>query len=447
MFRENGNHYKIQLIPFNQKGNTIYLAKIPADKFLGLYIVEPAEYNFNIEQSKVRSLGQDEYIKERLLYHRIDPNKRDYQRFEDPARVSKIQKYLNDNRYALFPNSVIVASELINDYLENTPSNENEIDQIINTSGNILSLFLSSPEGEHLYIPKTSKPFLVIDGQHRLAGLRESNVSQNFDIIVALLLDYPWPAVASIFYTINYTQKAVSKSVLYELAGEFSDDLEIGTVWLHQVVRILNEVEKSPFYKRVKILGKSDSDTPNASISQAFIIDYLVSTLDPWRQGALYPPIFRYYFQKSNEAKISIVTFLMRYFEAIRQLCPVAWDDPSASIISKTVGVGALIRIMHFLFVKLFIEEYQSNPTFMETLNADNLKAKLDGLQLIDFSSIGEFGGSASSGGLNKLVKALITKLPYFGSSDYDDFIFSYRNVTLKQYRAWFDRSVNNKDM
>src|SRR5690606_23915527 len=136
---------------------------------------------------------------------------------------------------------------------------------------------------------------------------------------------YDRSIIAKQFYTINYEQKPVNKSLLYQLTGEFS--LEINELtFLHNVVKILNELDKSPFYKRIKMLGTApknvkDEEKPLLSISQAFLIDSLKKTISNSSTGGLYQPIFLYYY-KQPKLHAELIKFLINYFSSIKKLRP-----------------------------------------------------------------------------------------------------------------------------
>ncbi|MDT8444691.1 MAG: DGQHR domain-containing protein [Desulfuromonadales bacterium] len=171
------------------------------------------------------------------------------------------------------------------------------------------------------------------------------------------ILDYDRSIIARLFYTINYTQKSVNKSLLYHLTAEFSTEInEIN--FLHDVVKALNESEKSPFFKRIKMLGVSpremDSDDKKMmTLSQAFLIDYFLYTLIAKKVSSAIQPIFYYYYK--HDERFAIVRFIVSYFTAAKEILP-EWDNPKESMISKSVGVGALIKVLNYVFIKIFIE-------------------------------------------------------------------------------------------
>jgi DGQHR domain-containing protein len=65
----------------------------------------------------------------------------------------------------------------------------------------------------------------VVDGQHRLFGFEAvSDERKKMPLACAIFLDLPTPQQASVFATINFNQKPVSKSQTYELFGYNLDD-------------------------------------------------------------------------------------------------------------------------------------------------------------------------------------------------------------------------------
>src|SRR5690606_24288994 len=133
-----------------------------------------------------------------------------------------------------------------------------------------------------------------------LGGLlkTEYSVKKEFDLLVSFIIGFDRSVIAKQFYTINYEQKPVNKSILYELTGEFSVEVTELT-FLHNLVKILNELDKSPFYKRIKMLGTTPKgvdteDKSRYSISQAFMIDALRKSISNKSTGGVYQPIFLY---------------------------------------------------------------------------------------------------------------------------------------------------------
>lgn len=301
-----GNTFcKIELIPVTQKEKTFYLAKLPARLLLDIYTVEPAEYDSNKEAALAATFPDDrDYFQYRLDVERKRAQSREFERKLSPERVAEIRDFLDEKEYALFPNTVIVTCELINEARGIAPGTSIEdIRDLIDDSVAGLCFLEEPNETDNrtfLYVPRRKGSILVIDGQHRIRGLEKAHdeVIQNYEILVSFIIGFSRSVVAELFYTINYTQRSVNKSLLYHLMGEFSRELDKIT-FMHETVRTLNEVEKSPFHKRIKMLGTVEATLPRPerermTISQAFLIDYLVGTISEDRRTRVYPPIFLY---------------------------------------------------------------------------------------------------------------------------------------------------------
>lgn len=443
---------KISVMPISQKNKNFYLAKMPARFLIETYTVEPAEYNVDKEAARAATFPEyAEYIGERLKEKRELAVSKKYERLEKKERVEEIAEFLNKDKHALFPNTIIVTCELINTSLDYESGREADVFKLLGETATTLS-FLEEPKelGEQmfLYVPYKKKSILIIDGQHRLRGLEEAkpDVTDNYEILVSFIVGFSWSVVAKLFYTINYTQKAVNKSLLYHLTGEFSPKLDEIT-FMHETVRALNEVSQSPLFKRIKMLGTVDYSLPaedrkKMTISQAFLIDYLLSTISKKAINRIYPPIFLYYYQRREKWRVEIVRFVMKYFEAIKESRQNDWDNPDESIICNTLGVGAFIRILHFFFVKMFVTDFDKNPSMITELTVPDLVSKLNGIENVDFSKTGDYGGVASGGSLNKLRGELVEKIAYFGKPTFESFLEEYKQTYLDEYRQWLKTNL-----
>ncbi len=216
--------------------------------------------------------------------------------------------------------------------------------------------------------------------------------------------------------------------------GEFSDEIDEITL-LHNFTRLLNEYEKSPFYQRVKMLGKVPKDAPighTYSISQAFLIDELIKTISKKSINSIYQPVFLYYFNNSN-LQIEIVKFLIRFFNAIKSMRK-DWDDPQNSILSKGIGVAALIKVIQLLFPILFIEHVDKNPDDLIKISEDDLKKILKGIENVDLS---QFSGQGSAGSISKIKEAFIQEISFFNCENFEDFIKEYKQKYLPDCKKW----------
>lgn len=434
---------KLEMFPVYQKEQRFYVAKIPAKYLLELYTVKPTNYDI-IKEAALAATFSDHadyfgHLKDESA-KAVDRN--DFERELEKGRVNDIRDFLNDNEYALFPNTVILTCDLINDEIDIDRSTT--IESLIRL-GEAKLPFLQQSEGSDdryvLYIPYEPRSVLVVDGQHRLEGLKaaKEEVKEKYEILVAFILGFDRSVTAQLFYTINYNQKPVSRSLLYQLMGEFSKELD-KTTFMHETVKILNEIVKSPFYMRVKMLGKIVEGTPveiknKMTISQAFLIEYLEKTITYKSTHTIYPPIFLYYYNK-EDSQIEIIKFILKYFQAISRIKREDWENPQESIICNAMGIGAFIRVMHFIFVKMFVAEFKLDPNKIISVSVNSLMEKLDGIDRMNFSKSSYAGSSAS--GLNQVMKDIIKNMRYFEESTYEEFIAKYKRDYLDQFTQWF---------
>ncbi len=440
----NRKYLKVELIKLIQKGKHFYVGSVPTRHFLDLYTVEPAEYNVNKHIELFNTFKDDEeYYKYLIEQDEEKIKEKPFQRKEKGERVAEIKKFLNTEEFAMFPNSIIATCDLLNNELD--IDSTDEFDEAVVSElheKNNLSFLQTKDDKTYLYIPYLPNSILIIDGQHRVKGLGKANddVKNNFDLLVSFIIEYGRSTLAKLFYTINYTQKSVNKSILYHLMGEFSYDINEIT-FMHEVVKILNELDTSPFFKRVKMLGEIPKgldveEKKVMTISQAFLIDYLKQSISKSAINSIHQPIFLYYY-KNRDSHIDIIRFIIHYFKAIKDKKQQDWDDLENSIICKTISIGAFIRVMHFLYIKMFYDEYMSKPDEIISISAEDLGNKLNGIENINFSKDGEFGGVASAGSLNKLKKSIIENMSYFGEDNYDNFYDTFKKNYLGKFKKW----------
>ncbi|KAA0245643.1 MAG: DGQHR domain-containing protein [Candidatus Brocadia sp. AMX2] len=448
----NFNFIEIELVPILQKEKSFFFGKVLAKDLLHIYTVRPAKYDSKKHSSFAKSFEDDKEYYEYLV--KQDEERiaiKDFQREPDKSRINKIAKFLEDEEFPFFPNTIIATCDLINDIQEFGISFDSTFEQFIQISNRPAHLSFLKKQGDDkyiLYIPFVEHSVLVIDGQHRLKGLETATaiIQENFELLISFIIGFDRSVIAQLFYTINYEQKSVNKSLLYHLTGEFSSELDELT-FMHNVVKILNELENSPFHGKIKMLGINPKEATSEmkeklTISQAFLIDYLIRTISATSINSYSQPIFLYYY-KNKELQIEIIRFLIRYFNAIREIKKNDWDNPSTNILTKGIGIAALIKVLHFLFVKMFIDEWDTDPLKLASVSKEDLIKKLDGLLDVDFSKEGEFGGAASGGSINKLSQRIIEKVKYFSFNNYKEFFENYKSVYLPEFKEWIKNKIS----
>ncbi len=160
------------------------------------------------------------------------------QRAINKERIKNISKYcLTDS--PLFPNTIILAANIDEDgdVLEEE------------SKWRILD--------NNLIIPFPIKSASIVDGQHRIEGIKRalSEGAQDFNLVCAVYLDLPIANQAEVFATINFNQQKVDKSLAYQLFGYDMDSTE-PKYWAPDTLsvnlaRILGRQKSSPFRNHI----------------------------------------------------------------------------------------------------------------------------------------------------------------------------------------------------
>lgn len=254
------------------------------------------------------------------------------QRDLSEGRVSEIKKYVR-NVDACFPTSVILA-------LSSDDVTYNEAER-------------------SLQIRRDSSVAKIIDGQHRIAGL-EGYAGPPFALNVTIFVDMDIEDQAMVFATINLKQTKVSKSLAYDLY-EYAESRSPQKT-CHNIAKLMNFKEGSPFYLRVKILGKS-SGAETEVLTQATFVDRLLPMItsdamldrDRIKRGndlqrasgrTADRLIFRDRFIEERDAEIAKV--LWNYFKAVEARWFEGWSATreQGKILPKTTGFAALMRLL-----------------------------------------------------------------------------------------------------
>ena len=126
---------------------------------------------------------------------------------------------------------------------------------------------LSFSDGNLILPTDEDKRGWVVDGQHRLAGIQQAKWKHKLAVVI--LSDLTIEDMASLFRTINSTQKGVPTSLLYDLLG-LTKDGEFEEIRGHELAVKLNDEPESPLHSGIDMLGSG----PNR-ISQARIVNSL----------------------------------------------------------------------------------------------------------------------------------------------------------------------------
>lgn len=214
---KNLDYFDIPAVVYSQPGAVFYACSLPASAIIG--------------RLEVRRRSQDSEL--------------GMQRDENRARVRDVAAYAREEN-PVFPTPIIVSAK----------------SDVVKLNGSSLQFPNSNSVLGH-----------VLDGQHRLLGLKELTEQEltRFELLVVFAFDIDVYAEATIFATINSTQKQVSKSLMYDLFSlKPGRSVEKSC---HEIVRSLNDDPESPFHKRIKLLGKKMGE--QETLSQAAFVDQI----------------------------------------------------------------------------------------------------------------------------------------------------------------------------
>lgn len=301
---------KIAIIKIVQPIGTFYISALNAEIVCRITTVERREY----DNENNTSMG--------------------IQRAISTKRVNEIAKYTNDPD-ATFPTPIIIS---VNDIESN------------NLGEDFFEFDENSIVGE------------IIDGQHRVEGLKKSDKRGEFTLPIILMFNLQEEDKAYVFSIINSKQTQVTKSLIYDLFSVSESRSPQKTC--HELARLLNTDEESPFYRRLKMLGAKNYQ--EASLSQGSFIRYLMPLISK-KPDEDYVDIklrkdlsddssipLRYYFINNEDGVIYKI--LLNVFKALKDTFPNEWNNPDKYILSKTTGYGALIGAL-----KILVKEGREN--------------------------------------------------------------------------------------
>ena len=324
---------KIDYLEVNQPVGTFYLAKTNSDDLINYF-----------------------YVNRRSDYGGI-------QRQESKQRIEEISLYCQDPD-AAFPTPIILAVQ----------------------SENVLF----DPEEKTITVRENSKRiFEVIDGQHRIEGIKLAKERNcfNCELVIVLMFDLTEEEKAYIFSTINSNQAKVDKSLIYDLFELSQQRSPYKTS--HYIGRNMNSDRDSAFYKRLKMLGKKSNGLE--TLSQGTFVQGLTSLISKKPQKDMIDIknnvpleedtnlVLRSYF---IEEKDEVILKLMNnYFGAVKKVFPHEWES-SNYILSKTTGYLGLMKGFPYLYLRGLEVGNLSERFFEEIFKKVKIELEKDGTEL-----------------------------------------------------------------
>lgn len=319
------------------------------------------------------------------FYVRSRDEKDGIQRLASSRRVDEIESYCKDPD-ATFPTPIILSVDSSKCTLKE------------NSNTNIKTVVYEN----------NKEIFEVIDGQHRVKGIKQAQIRFGFkcELLVVLMFDLTEEEKAYIFSTINSNQAKVDKSLIYDLFELSVERSPLKTC--HYIARVLNSSEDSPFYQRLKMLGKKENEL--STLSQGTFVKGLVDLISRNPQKDMIAikngemllhedlPLRTFFIKEQDDIILKIIK---NYFGAVKNIFTKEWNSDEY-ILTKTTGYLGLIKAFPN-FYDIGIKEGRLNSEFFEEIFR-KIKTKFDENKT-EFKSDNFTSGAA---GQNKLRDALI---------------------------------------
>lgn len=250
-----------------------------------------------LSYASVRGVNQEEGAVQRLL---------------NPRRINSIKEFTIAGGH--YPASIVL-------------NWVNESEKILQSNG-ILS------------IPIVARSAQIIDGQHRVAGLRE--VYQDYpdtqlDVPVAIYTNLTTKECADIFLAINTEQKPVPRSLVFDLYGVADDSIvDQAAARARDIALELNEETDSPYFDRIKLPGSPRKRGGIALSTAVTAIKPLVEDKGDFEQRGI--------MELETQKRI-----IKNLFAALRARYGSQWDEPGNAFMYASGFSGAI----DFLRMKL----------------------------------------------------------------------------------------------
>lgn len=313
-------------IPVEQPIGVFYLASIPARD---LVAISSADLR-RMEQELDRYVGIQRELK--------------------PERVAEIAKFVN-SADATFPTSVVLA---VKSACVTYDPQRGE-----------LTLHEGFDESSGVEIP-LEKVANILDGQHRVEGLKELLEHDVFDVPVSIFVDADIADQAYIFATVNLAQTKVNKSLVYDLLDYARARSPQRSA--HEIAVALDAAEKSPFFKKIKRLGTATPgrEPGSETLAQATVVNAILPLISKD------PETDRFALAKGRKLSLGDVSYeaaplrqlwikerdtdiariLFEYFLAIKERWPEAWESKEkGSMLARTNGFRAFAKFFRRIYL------------------------------------------------------------------------------------------------
>lgn len=322
----------------------------------------------------------------------LDPDNADdvgYQRLLNTARAKRLADYVvagQDSRDAFLPTSVFLATD------KNIP---------YNTQTHSISIDLAA-----------TGPFSVVDGQHRLEGLRMAAEKDervlDFDVPVNIAENLPKIAQMCHFLIVNTTQKSVDTAVEQRIVSRLTRAVSLEDIpklpkWIKKLVelgdvdkavRLVDFLSQAPDSPWLGKIGMANTGAKGSRINQGSF----VKAVNKYILTANNPITAMRDFDK--EKKI-----FLNYWKAIASIL----DDGSPSVLYKYNGVELFCKFSIPFFMKLYDKESFTVQAQTNLLRScfENVEGDFAGVGHPDWWTSGGKASGLNGASINQVSHAL----------------------------------------
>jgi DGQHR domain-containing protein len=347
------------------------------------------------------------------------------QRKPSTQRVNSIKDYLLNDKFATFPNNILISVPSI------VMSKEIEFNSHCNT-------YTISIDKTKINITDKDNPLYlqIFDGQHRFRGIQETimeytennevdkaAIFNDFEFVVSFFIDAEIDFQAMLFSVINRTPVKVTQDLVFDLFGLTESDSPQKTALVIALelngIKSIENGDEAPFFKRIRLLAKKEKGF-NSPLSQGMFVKELTKLISPTLQdaeverfqtrdffhsGGNSNTIFRKSYAENKD--YVILRTLLNYFIAVQKSFldingNSSWlfNETSDNPLQRTIGFQALIKVLIHIFPEGYSNKDLSVNFFKEKLkNASKL-------ELVDSNGNSKY--AYSSVGVNKLRDDII---------------------------------------
>jgi DGQHR domain-containing protein len=348
---------------------------------------------------RVRDLVTDGFYSVETL-DPTNPGDKGYQRLLNEARARRLADYVInglDAQDSFLPTSVFLATAAPLDYEEETST-----------------LTID---------PAITGAFSVVDGQHRLEGLRiaaqKDDRTLDFELPVNIAVELPHLHQMCHFLIVNSTQKSVDKSVEQRIISRLTAAVDVEDVptlprWIQRIVErgdvdravklidYLNSEPDSPWKGRIRLPNSIDN---SKTVKQHSFVKHIVKyVLNPSNPIAAFQ-------DSEKERKV-----FLNYWKAIASFL----DDGEDPVLYKYNGIELFCRFSIPFFMKCQDRASFTVETMKQLLQScfDNVEGEYAGVGHPDWWSKGGAAGNLNASAIGAVYQAMTIALnkAQFGS-------------------------------